>query len=332
MKAMLEANGSCVIDGHIVKPIRPDAGFVVAEPLESKPGWWAGAPQVYYHEPDNRFYLYYRLRRPRGHEYERGGEVRLASGSDGIHFETIWRMIKTELLSDSIERGCLYRTATGQWALAFGYVDPEDGRWRTDLTLADRPDAFRTQNSQSVFTAARIGMEGVKDPFVFEADGRYLMLLSTARPVASADSGEMHGGRDVYMTGLVRSTTSLAVSNDGVTWRFEGEILAPPDSGWDAYCTRINSVVRVGEGYVGFYDGGRDESENFEERCGVCVSEDCRSWRRLTTERPWVKWPYASGSMRYVSAIQVADKLYYYYEAARADGSHELRVQIEPRP
>ncbi len=328
MGVLVHDDGRCVIDGRVVWPIRPDAGQVVIEPLEAEPGWWAGAPHVHYDEQDQRFYLYYRIRRPRGHAFERGGEVRLAVGGDGVQFETIWRLLKTELSSESIERGCLYRTVDGRWAMAFSYVDPADRRWRTDLMIADRPDAFRPADRQTVFAARPLGLEGVKDPFVFRLDDRYAMLLSIARADAPADAERMHGGGDVYMTGLIKSATGLATSDDGVTWHWEGEVLGPPATGWDAYCTRINSVIAVGGGWVGFYDGSRDETENFEECCGLCVSDDCRAWRRLTTDAPWVDWPHATGSMRYVNALHVGDELYYHYEAARPDGSHELRVQI----
>ncbi len=332
MDVKLHEDGRCVVDGRTVPAIRPDAGQVVVEPLDDGPGWWAGAPHVCYDEQDKRFYLYYRLRRPRGHEFERGGEVRLAAGSDGVHFETIWRMLKTELSSDSIERGCLYRAADGRWVLALSYVDPADGRWRTDQMTAAHPDAFRSADRRCVFTAGDLGLEGVKDPFVYRQGERYVMILSIARAARSASADDMHGGGDVYMTGLIKSATGVATSDDGVTWRWQGEVLGPPESGWDAYCTRINSVLAVGGGLVGFYDGSRDETENFEERCGICVSDDGRTWRRLTTERCWVDWPHATGSMRYVNALEVGEQLYYHYEAARPDGSHELRVQIQPRP
>lgn len=332
MTATLESDGRVVIDGRTLQPIRPDAGQVVVEPLEGGPGWWAGAPHVYYDDEAGRFYLYTRIRRPRGHAFERGGEVRLAVGTDGVRFETIWRMLKTELDSDSIERGCLYRLADGRWALAFSYVDPADRRWRTDVMTADAPDAFRSADRQAVFTAGDVNVEGVKDPFVFRHGDRYMMLLSLARADAAADADRMHGGGDVYMTGLIKSATALATSEDGLAWRWQGEVLGPPAAGWDQYCTRINSVVGLGNAFVGFYDGSRDETENFEERCGVCVSDDLRTWQRLTTGRPWVDWPHATGSMRYVNALRVGGQLYYYYEAARPDGGHELRVQIEPAP
>lgn len=329
MDAKLNADGGIDAAGVTIPPIRPDAGHVVVEPLDNGPGWWAGAPHAYHDESAGRFHLYYRLRRPRGHAFERGGEVRLATGTDGVHFETTWRILKTELDSDSIERGCLYQSGDGRWVLAFSYVDPADRRWRTDLMTADQPDAFRSSDRQAVFTAGGLGLEGVKDPFVLRHGDAYCMILSIARAEAGADAEAMHGGGDAYMTGLIRSATGLATSQDGLSWQWQGEVLGPPPTGWDAYCTRINSVIAVGGGFVGFYDGSRDETENFEERAGICISDDLRTWQRLTRDGPWIDWPHATGSMRYVNVLTVGDALYLYYEAARPDGSHELRVQIE---
>jgi hypothetical protein len=34
----------------------------------------------------------------------------------------------------------------------------------------------------------------------------------------------------------------------------------------------------------------------------------------------------AGGSLRYLDAVSVGDELWLYYEYARADGAHELRV------
>lgn len=36
--------------------------------------------------------------------------------------------------------------------------------------------------------------------------------------------------------------------------------------------------------------------------------------------------PHGSGSLRYLDAVVRDDAIYYYYEYARPDGSHELRM------
>jgi hypothetical protein len=38
--------------------------------------------------------------------------------------------------------------------------------------------------------------------------------------------------------------------------------------------------------------------------------------------------PHASGALRYMDVVPVGDELYFYYEAARPDGAHELRASV----
>lgn len=79
-------------------------------------------------------------------------------------------------------------------------------------------------------------------------------------------------------------------------------------------------------GYLGFYDGSAGASESYEERRGLANSTTLTQWVRLTPNGPKIDSPYATGSFRYVDAVQVGDAVRLYYECARSDGSHELRV------
>ncbi len=82
----------------------PEKGTTVVEPRGREAGWWAGAPSALYDGESGKFYLYHRLRRPRGVEPERGGECCIAQSGDGIAFRTIWRAEKSQFDSDSMER------------------------------------------------------------------------------------------------------------------------------------------------------------------------------------------------------------------------------------
>ena len=79
----------------------PSEGETIIEPLGTGDGYWAGAPSVIYDQETERFYLYYRLRKPRP---VRGGLCRIDQSSDGVHFETIWEATKEDFDSPSIER------------------------------------------------------------------------------------------------------------------------------------------------------------------------------------------------------------------------------------
>ena len=279
-----------------------------------------------------KYYIYYRLRKPR--ELGRGVDCRVAISDDGVSFRDIWQATKEEIDTQSMEKACLFKVSERLWRLYMSFVDA-DGRWCIEMVEAERPDRFDVSKRIPILNADDCGAEGVKDPHIYCMAGLLHMIVSYApKPETLGENiGEkMHGTGDVYNTGIVKSHSGLAVSGNGVDWEWIGDILTPPDTGWDQYCTRINSVIGLGNVFVGFYDGSRDETENFEERCGVCVSEDLRTWQRLTAGRPWVDWPHATGSMRYVNALRVGEQLYYHYEAARPDGGHELRVQIEPAP
>ncbi len=62
----------------------PRKGITVLEPPGAGKGWWVGAPSAIYEAQARKFYLYYRVRKPR--EFGRGGECRIASSDDGVRF------------------------------------------------------------------------------------------------------------------------------------------------------------------------------------------------------------------------------------------------------
>ena len=156
----------------------PEEGHTVVEPLDSGSGWWAGAPSAVWDHETAKFYLYYRLRRPRGVELDRGGECVIAESTDGINFNPIWRAEKTAFESDSVERAALFKGLDNVWRLYLSYVDPDHQMWRVDLMEADRPDRSEPASRHTVFDPVDLNIEGIKDPFVFTLGHEYYMLLS----------------------------------------------------------------------------------------------------------------------------------------------------------
>lgn len=302
----------------------PEQGLVVREPPGVGAGYWAGAPGVC--QDGDEFYLVYRLRRPRGVNPDRGAEVRIARSRDGLEFADIWQGTKDQLGSTSIERCALVHREEGPWILYVSYVDPADGRWRIDQVSARRPDAFDLRQARPALTAAAIGAEGVKDPFVFWIGGRAHMIVSYAVAARAASAGELHGTADAYNTGLIRSATGLATSPDGIQWTWSGPLLEPPATGWDCYCTRIGCLWREPPVWLALYDGSANVSENYEERCGLAWSTDLRSFHRASRDGPILVSRHASQSLRYVDVLDLPDGRYFYYEMARADDGHDLRV------
>ena len=305
----------------------PNDGITVVEPLGVGNGWWAGAPSALYDEEQDTFFLSYRQRKPR--ELGRGGETRIAASRDGITFKDVWRATKDTFNSPSIERCALVKTPRGRYRLYVSFVDGADNRWRIDMLEAARVEDLDPSRRTPILTADDINGEGVKDPYVFMLGPCWYMLAScTPKPETPSPelAQKMHATADVYNTGIVKSLTGLASSHDGIHWQWEGFVITPPESGWDAYCTRIGSLLYRPPVFTGFYDGSASVEGNYEERTGIAVSMDLRTWRRVSIEGPALVSPNASGSLRYVDVIEVGNALYYYYEFAREDGSHELRV------
>lgn len=313
----------------VIPLFNPEKGSTVVAPLASGPGWWAGAPSALYDRESRRFYLYYRLRKPR--ELGRGVECRIADSRGGIEFSDIWSATKQAFDTPSMEKSALVKTWEGNYRLYLSFVDPADNKWRIDMLEASSPNKFDASRRTKILTASDTGAQGVKDPSVLTIGRAYYMIVSYAPSPAQpteAQQREMHGTGDVYNTGITKSHTGLAISSDGINFEWLGDILTPPDSGWDAYCTRISSVIYRPPAFTAFYDGSASVEENYEEKTGLAVGFDLTRFHRVSTGGPTLVSPHASGSLRYIDALPVGERIYYYYEYTRPDGSHELRVSV----
>ncbi len=288
----------------------PEGGETVLAPDAPGAGHWAGAPSVV--AEDDRVLLTYRRRRPRdGSPDERGYLGAIAESRDGGRsFTDIWRVTKQELGTSSLERFCLRRAPEGDWLLYTSWEDPpSSGKWRIDVMRASTPKDFSPQSATGVLLPDNLGVDAVKDPYVLTHQGEVLMFVST------------------FLTRRGPAPTYLATSDDGVRFVWQGEVLGV-GRGWDAYQARLSSVWRLGPGFVAYYDGAGSPADDTEEHCGVAVSVDLRRWQSVTPEGPALISPYASGSLRYVEAVDIQGSSFVYYEYARSDGSHELRRNL----
>ena len=300
-------------------------GRVLREPVGFEKGYWIGCPDVFHDTTDDAIYLTYRIRRPRGVQPERGGEVRISKSTDGGQsFEDIFTMTKDQVNTASIERTAVQRGDDGQWRYFASYVDETDGRWITTVTKAESPDKFDVSQMKPLFKATDYQLEGIKDPWIIRLDGVYHMFLSVAVATKTTSDGS-HETLDIYNTGECLSATALATSRDLDHWQWHGLILSPGETGWDCYCRRINSILPIAGKYLAFYDGSASHLENYEERCGLAVSSDLKNWEVLTPEGPQWTSPFATGSLRYADVQVINGKVQFYYEFAREDEAHDLR-------
>jgi hypothetical protein len=227
-----------------------------------------------------------------------------------------------------MERACLV-AVDGGVRLYVSFVDPADGRWRIDVLEAQRPERFDVRARRTALTAALAGVESVKDPVVLRDAGRWLMFASFGSRALRAAPGPddaLTASGDALSTGQLLSCTGLATSDDGLAWSWAGPVLVPPRAGWDGFETRISSVLQQGAGWLGLYDGIPTLAENYEEQTGIATSSDLRTWTRVTTDGPALRSPHASGSLRYACIARFGHETVAYFEAARADGAHDLLV------
>ena len=300
-------------------------GHVIREPVAPGPGYWAGAPGVFHDATEQAWYLTYRLRRPRGVNPDRGGEARIARSTDLKNWKDIWRVEKSAYNTASIERSALHRGPDKVWRYFTSYVDPGDGRWRLAVLRGKDVAQLDAGGVKTIFTAPPLELEGIKDPWILRHEGRYYMFLSVALPTLSTTT-ESHSTLDIYNTGQCLSATGLATSTDLDNWNWKGVIIQPEGNGWDCYCRRINSVVPVKDKFFAFFDGSAGHPENYEEKTGIAVSSNLLQWQTLSAGEPAYVSPHASHSLRYIDAQHDGRQAHLFYEYARPDGAHDLRL------
>jgi hypothetical protein len=287
----------------------PAAGTTILAPEAPGRGHWVGAPSVLDDPVRGTVLLTYRVRRPG----DRGHRAFVAESADGVDFTDVWSVEKSAFGAASMERFDLVRDPGGRYLLYVSYEHGGDGRWRIDVLESDRPDGFDPAGARTVLTPAAAGTAAVKDPYVVRVGPAYHMFASTFL----GDEGP--------------APTCLAVSLDGVRYRWLGEALSVGE-GWDRYQARLTAVVPTGGAFVGLYDGAASAAEDTEERLGLALSFDLRRWERLSVDGPWLASPHATGSLRYADVLVRGGEWWVYYEYARADGSHELRLSRVPAP
>jgi len=230
-----------------------------------------------------------------------------------VRFSDLWSVRKEALRATSMERFCLRHADDGRYLLYTSYEHPDDGRWRIDVAGAERVEDLDVTRAVTVLTPVATRTAAVKDPVVVRVGEEWLMFVST------------------FLTDAGPAPTSLAVSRDGVRFEWRGTVFDVGD-GWDAYQARLSAVVDTGNGYVGLYDGSASQVEDTEERLGLADSRDLRTWQRVSLDAPWVASPHATGSLRYPDVLDRGGEWWVYYEYARDDGSHELRLNRVPKP
>jgi hypothetical protein len=289
-------------------PGRRPATVVVA-PAESGPGNWAGSPSAVL--ADGAVYLAYRVHRPVA--LGRGGVNVLARSADGERFETIGTLAKERFGAASLERPALLRTPDGRWRLYVSAATPDSKHWRVDLLEAADPEQLPDAPARTVLPGDE--RTGVKDP-VIRWTGAGWEGWICCHPL------DEPGAED-------RMVTRYATSPDGIHWTWHGVALAGRPGGWDARGARLTAVLTGPPGPAAYYDGRATAEENWEERTGLAVPVPGAGLERLEPAgREPVAGSEAGTGLRYLALLALPAGLRAYYEASRADGTHELRTEL----
>jgi hypothetical protein len=275
-------------------PGRAERQVAIPAP-DTGPQRWAGAPTALLNT-DGTTLLAYRVR---GGD---GDRVVLARSPDGVRFSTITQVTAAELGVAMVERAALVRTAS-TWRLYMSCAEPGTKNWWIGLlessSLTGLPDA----------DLRRLDLGGplvaVKDPIVRRTNhGWHAWVCCHPLDVPGAED---------------RMSTAYATSDDGVTWRRHGVVLAARPGQWDARGARVTCVLPDGRAC---YDGRATAEENWFERTGVAVpTGDGARLRALDG-------PVAD--VRYLEVLALPTGGHrIYYEARRPDGAHELRTELQ---
>jgi hypothetical protein len=116
-----------------------------------------------------------------------------------------------------------------------------------------------------------------------------------------------------------RMATLYATSDDGITWRRHGVVLAGRPGQWDARGARVTCVLADGRAC---YDGRATAEENWFERTGIALPTGDGARLRALPGGP-------AADVRYLEVLALPSGGHrLYFEARRPDGAHELRTEV----
>jgi hypothetical protein len=286
----------------------PGASVVVPAPGLGE-GCWAGAPSAIV--SGGAVWLAYRLRRPV--HLGRGYANVVARSADGRTFETVTTVTSAQLGCASLERPALVRRPDGGWRIYVSCATAGSKHWRVDALDADSPDRLADGKRTVVLPGSEV--EAWKDVVVRPGPSGWRMWACRHPLDAGDDAAD-------------RMTTWYATSDDGLAWTMVAAALRPQPRTWAARGTRITEVLHTAGRWWALYDGRRTAAENFRERTGLAVGDRPDRFVALAGPVPAKR----GAALRYVSVIAVPEGWRAYFEAAAADGSHELRTVVVPTP
>lgn len=295
---------------------------VALEPDRDEYDWWAGAPSVA-RSRDGRFFLAARMREATAPRGRRGYEIRILESEDGLHFRPIRSITKHDAGLYGFERPALLANPESDTISLYGCGEMDDGWgiWRLDDAVDPR----------ELVPATLRPVLAPRTPFeVPETAGEHhgIVRVQYKDPFIIRLAGELH----MFVIGFDRVERPYHfVSADGEAWeQVGGPILE--NAGWHNFYTRPASLLPLPVGHLLVYEGSSVEwfDPAYNIATGLAYSLDLRRFVDITPAAPLLMstTPGDYHTWRYSHWMHVDDKVYVYYEAARPNGTNELRVSV----
>jgi hypothetical protein len=279
-------------------PLPTGPGTVAVAPPAPGAQNWAGAPSAAL-DDDGSILLAYRMRWAGPDD----ANV-IARSADGERYETVATLDKGRWDAAMVERPALVRLDSGRWRLYVCGATPASKHWWIGAVEADTPAGLADAELVPVFPGD--ADTGVKDPVVRRDRSGGWQAWICCHPLDVLDQED-------------RMTTAYATSADGLEWQWHGTVLTGRPGRWDARGARLTAVL---DGEVA-YDGRATKDENWFERTGL-ATRDASGRIEPTNVGPMLEG-------RYLEALPLPDgSTRLFWEARRADGSHELRTDLVP--
>ncbi len=284
-----------------------DQAEVVVSAPDTGDGNWAGAASAVLYE--DVFWLTYRVRRPLA--AGRGVSVVVARSADGVSFQTVCEVHREAFGADSFERPVLVPLPTGGWRLYLSCASPNSKHWWIEAIESATPEGLPGGHRTVVLSGDEA--MAVKDPVILVDPEAGWRMWVCCHPL------DIPGAED-------RMWTSYATSADGLSWIMERKVLRPTAGSWDARGARVAAVVGEDPLTV-LYDGRATAENNWFETTGIAIERD--GLLEPVGDGPVLVSPEGDGAFRYASAVPLPDgRTRFYFEAARADGSHDLMTAV----
>lgn len=286
---------------------------VVLEPDRNEAEWWAGAPSVL-RAPEGAFFLAARMRHADSPKGQRGYETRILESADGRTFTPIHRITREAAGIPGFERPALVKDpATGRYKL-YTCAGLERGWAILKFDDAAHPAQFDPKTLRPIITAEYPGddfihVHGFKDPVLYHDGARWHMF------VIGIDRVErIHHFR----------------SDDGETWKPGRPAPVIENAGWHNCYTRPASILPLPAGFLFVYEGSSFHwnDPNYNIATGLAYSPDLISYYDLTPNQPLFKSTTAGAyqTWRYSHWMYAGEHVFVYFEAARPNGSNEIRL------